>query len=122
MGSVYVTAHQSMMYWILIIVITFFINESKSENEFKEISFNTTVSNAVSQVVNDFYIHKSTTISITKSVFYFKNYVKQMSVINEILYRTSSKIVVVIEDYFFLSATMHRFYNLIFIDSYDGFL
>lgn len=115
-------SHQSMMHWIFIIVTGFLVNQTVSNSEFKEISFSTTVSNAVSQLVDDFYTHKSTTLTITKSVFYRQNYEKQMGVINEILLRTSSKIVVVIEDYAFLSATMHRFYNLIFIDSYEGFV
>lgn len=107
---------------IFIIAIVAFSNETVSGFEFKEISFNTTVSSAVSQIIDDFYVHKSTTLLVTKSVFYRKNYDNQMGVINDILYRTSSKIVVVIEDYSFLSATINRFYNLIFIDSYEGFL
>lgn len=90
-------------------------------NAFKEISFGTTVSNAVSQVIKDFYIHHSSTLLITKSVFNRSNGQNQMGIINEILYRTSSEIVVVIEDNAVLSTTMHRFYNLIFIDSYEAF-
>lgn len=45
-----------------------------------------------------------------------------MGVINEILYCTRSEIVVVIEDFSFISPSMHRFYNLMFIDSYEAFL
>lgn len=108
---------------LFVIVIAFLnFNQSISSNEFKEIKFHTTLSNAVSQVINDFYAHKASALSITKSVSYRQNYVKQMGIINEVLYHASAKIVVVIEDYMFLSTTTHRFYNLIFVDSYEGFL
>lgn len=111
-----------MMHFLLSIVIVVLINLTVSQNNFKEIPFSTTVSNAVSQIINDFYMRKSSTLLITKSSFYLKNYVKQMGIINEILYRTNAKIVVVIEDYCFVSSTVQRFYSLIFIDSYEAFL
>lgn len=113
---------QSMVYRYFVIIILFCSNGQVSNNEFKEISFRTTVSSAASQVVNDFYTHVSSTLLITRSVFHPQNRLTQMGVINEILYRTSSKIVVVIEEYLFLSTTIHRFYNLMFIDSYEAFL
>lgn len=111
-----------MMHFLLSIVIVVLINLTVSQNNFKEIPFSTTVSNAVSQIINDFYMRKSSTLLITKSSFYLKNYVKQMGIINEILYRTNAKIVVVIEDYCFVSSAVQRFYSLIFIDSYEAFL
>lgn len=110
------------MHWLFVIVIVFLINLTVSQNNFKEISFSTTVSNAVGQVIEDFYVHKSSTLLITKSSFHRQNYVKQMGVINEIVCNTKSKIVVVIEDYWLVSPAVQRFYSLIFIDSYEAFL
>lgn len=111
-----------MMHWIFLTVIVVLINLTVSQNNFKELSFSTTVSNAVSQVINDFYMKKSSTLLITKSAFDLQNYVKQMGIINEILYRTNAKIVVVVEDYCFISSAVQRFYSLIFVDSYEAFL
>ncbi len=105
-----------------LIAMMLLTNQSVSNYEFKEISFSSTVSRAVGQLIDDFYMHKSVTLSIIKSAFYHQNHQRQMGIVNEILYRTNSTIVFVIEDDLHLSTKLHRFFNIIFIDSYEAFM
>lgn len=107
---------------VRVFVLLLLVNQSVSNKDFKEIKFGMTESYAVSQLVEDFYISRTSILLITKSVFYQTNRLKQLDVINEILYRTNSKIAAEIEDFMFLSSAVNRFYNLLFIDSYEGFL
>lgn len=87
---------------------------------FENITSNTSISRATVKIIEDFYIYKSTTLSISNSATN-TSVLRQSEMINEVLYSLRTTMIVRIEDNHALKDNVIRFANLIFVDSYESF-
>lgn len=79
------------------------------------------LSQAVVKLVLEFYMNISTTLSLTHAASSPEENIRQSRMINEILYKINSEMVVCIEEHDSLAEWQPRYFNLIFVDSYEAF-
>lgn len=88
---------------------------------FRESEFSSSISRATIKIILDFYSKCSSTLTMVRASITAETHIRQSEYINEILLNTNSEIVIVMEEYNYLKENFCRFYNILFIDSYDGF-
>lgn len=95
---------------------------SANDDSFNELFVSSSISQAATRIVQDFYVTKSTTIVLTSGYVNEANRIRQSDLINEVLQRTSNSIVKFrLQEFCQISSTYAEQFNLIFIDSYEGF-
>lgn len=76
---------------------------------------------ATIKIIIDFYSETSSTLSIARASINNANHIRQSGFINEIVSKTNSQIVNVIEEHYYLNQNLLRFFNILFVDSYEAF-
>lgn len=89
---------------------------------FNELLVNTSISQATTRIMNDFYIKKSSAVVFTAGYINESNRVRQSDLINEVVqYSGNGNIKFRLQEFCHISSTYPEEYNVIFIDSYEGF-
>ncbi|XP_037040009.1 uncharacterized protein LOC119077005 isoform X2 [Bradysia coprophila] len=90
---------------------------------FDELLVNTSISQATTRIVLDFYVRESSTVVFTTGYVNEANRLRQSDLINEILQQCSNRIVLKfrLQEFCQISSTYPEEFNVIFIDSYEGF-
>lgn len=87
---------------------------------FENITYNTSIARATVKIIEKFYMGITTTLSISNAATN-TTLQRQSGMINEVLYSSTFKMIVRIEDHETLQDNVLRFSNLIFVDSYESF-
>lgn len=79
------------------------------------------ISRATIRLILDFYSKCSSTLTMARASISSETHIRQSEYINDILLNTNAQIVIVLEEYNYLNENFGRFYNILFIDSYEAF-
>ncbi len=91
-------------------------------NSFSELLVNSSISQAATRIVQDIYMKDSSAVVFTAGYVNELNRQRQSDLVNEILQGTSnSDIKFRLQEYCHISSSYPEEFNLIFIDSYEGF-
>lgn len=89
---------------------------------FSEFLVNTSISQATTRIVNDFYVKESSAVVFTAGYINESNRLRQSDLINEVVqYSGNGNIKFRLQEFCHISSTYPEEYNVIFIDSYEGF-
>lgn len=102
------------------LIIFLFTSSAKSYN-FSETIYANELSDSVSQIILNFFVPRTVSISITRSADDEKSLIVQSGIINEILYKIKPKIMIRLQGFKHLLDTEPRVYNIFFVDSYNAF-
>lgn len=93
------------------------------DDQFNKFLFKNSISQATARIVLDFYVKKSPAVVFTAGYVNEMNRLHQSDLINEILQLSSAKgeIKFRLQQFHHISSTNSEQYNVIFIDSYEGF-
>lgn len=89
---------------------------------FNELLLNSSISQATIRIVHDFYVKKTSAVVFTAGYINESNRLRQSDLINEVLQHSrTSHIKFRLQEFSHVSSTYPEEYNVIFIDSYEGF-
>lgn len=97
-------------------------NFALSNDYFKELLARSSISRAAARIIYDFYVKETSIVVLTTGYVDSENRLRQSDLINEIMNRdTKIDVKFRIQDFSHISSSYPEEYNLIFIDSYEGF-
>lgn len=105
---------------IIFLLTILFISSTKTYN-FSETIYANELSDSVSQIILNFFVPITASISITRSADDEKSLLVQSGIINEILYKIKPKIMIRLQGFKHLFNTEPRVHNIFFVDSYRAF-
>lgn len=108
----------SLLQFRVFLILT--ITSAQNDIIFESITYNTSIARATVKIIDDFYVQISSTISISNAAKH-TCLQRQSGMINEVLLSSNSQMIVRIEDHRAIQDNVIRFYNLIFVDSYESF-
>lgn len=89
---------------------------------FNKLLVNSSISQAATRIVNDFYVRETSAAVLTAGYVNESNRLRQFDLINEILLRASnSNIKFRLQESRHIRSTYPEEYNVMLIDSYEGF-
>lgn len=88
---------------------------------FEENLVNSSISQATSKIVEDFYAKQSSYILFTTGYVNESNRLRQWDMVNEIVQRADGIVKFRLQEYGSITSVYSEQNNLIFIDSYEGF-
>lgn len=87
---------------------------------FNNLVVNTSISQATTRIINEIYVQKSSAVVVTAGYINEPNRLRQSDLINEVV-QHSGPIKFRVEDFGHISSTYSEGFNVLFIDSYEGF-
>lgn len=89
---------------------------------FDKLSVNTSISQATTRIVLDFYVKESSAVVFTAGYVNEPNRLRQSDLMNEVLQHSGKgNIKFRLQQFCHISSTYSEKYNVLFIDSYEGF-
>jgi predicted mannosyl-3-phosphoglycerate phosphatase (HAD superfamily) len=109
------------VYFFSLCVVILVINYSKAIR-LTEVLYSTSISNAAIKIVSDFYKPRTSNVFVSYGCFDAENDKTLTDIVDNVLVRTSSDVSYIVEEKINNNTISNvRFYNIMFVDSYEGF-